>query len=382
MAVGVRWRGIRTSGVALEPARVSVALKDFDGEAEAAAAHVRAAVAELGDVRVGPDTAFVGVSRDGVVVMAEDVLDVRAWITHLCTALESRGVHGLLVAAPSRWPPLSAYPTSLWPQPAALLGYRLATPWTLREGGKLGSGWGVDPAVTADLIQQAVTWLSAVDGETFAIQGLFSSRVQLEDLPELMQLGIRHDQKNHARRIRRRPLESASVELSSGGEVAYQHCVAGQPAIEHLDHLRAALLWRPELVDWAIIRYTPGVPSRGWRGGYFNHYPAPPQNTNSTWTRHRHLWERFVPDANGIQLLTTHHVERARDLSGWTVTPAGTDRWLVEAADLGAWFGPTTSDEMVANQWPDPAVLAQARSDFGPLILTPQSAEENPPPIA
>ncbi len=90
MALEVRWRGIRTSGVALEPARVSVGLKGCGVDSEAAAAQVRAAVSQRGDVRVGPDTAYVGVSRDGVVVMAEDVVDVRAWITRLCTALDGR----------------------------------------------------------------------------------------------------------------------------------------------------------------------------------------------------------------------------------------------------------------------------------------------------
>lgn len=89
MALEVRWRGIRTSGVALEPAQVSVGLKGCGVDSVATAAQVRAAVSQRGDVRDGPDTAYVGVSRDGVVVMAEDVVDVRAWMT-LPTALDGR----------------------------------------------------------------------------------------------------------------------------------------------------------------------------------------------------------------------------------------------------------------------------------------------------
>ena len=90
MALEVRWQGIRTSGVALKTARVSVGLKGCGVGSEAAAAQARAAVSRRGDVRVGPDTGYVGVSRDGLVVVAEDVVDVWAWITRLCTALDGR----------------------------------------------------------------------------------------------------------------------------------------------------------------------------------------------------------------------------------------------------------------------------------------------------
>lgn len=69
---------------------MSVGLKGCGVDSEGAGAQVRAAVSQQGDVRVGPDTAHVGVSRDGVVVMAEDVVDVRACTTRLCTALDGR----------------------------------------------------------------------------------------------------------------------------------------------------------------------------------------------------------------------------------------------------------------------------------------------------
>ena len=72
MALEVWWRGVRTSGVALEPARLSVRLKGCGVDSEAAAAQVRAAVSQRGEVRDVQSQAnfqrWVLVSLDSLVV--------------------------------------------------------------------------------------------------------------------------------------------------------------------------------------------------------------------------------------------------------------------------------------------------------------------------
>jgi hypothetical protein len=86
-------------------------------------------------------------------------------------------------------------------------------------------------------------------------------------------------------------------------------------------------------------------------------------------------WSAFgaVVDAfaHGIQVLRSRHLDRARDLSEWAVTPLGHDRHLVEATDLDSWF---------AHETPDPDLLTKARHDFGAMILTEEIARANPPP--
>lgn len=71
-----------------------------------------------------------------------------------------------------------------------------------------------------------------------------------------------------------------------------------------------------------------------------------------------------VPDAYGLQVLTSRHLEKAHDLSAWVITDLGNDRHLVQHPDPAAWF---------AHDHPDPDVLAAARRDFGDLILTPEA---------
>ncbi len=70
-----------------------------------------------------------------------------------------------------------------------------------------------------------------------------------------------------------------------------------------------------------------------------------------------------------MQVLTSDHLHRAADLSGWSVIEVAPDRFLVEARDLRPWFA---ADE------PDPDVLAAARDDFGDMLLTPEIIAANP----
>ncbi len=85
----------------------------------------------------------------------------------------------------------------------------------------------------------------------------------------------------------------------------------------------------------------------------------------------RHLLSHYTPDAHGIQILTNQHLERAHDLSTWTTTEIGPDRYLVEAPDLAPWY---------SEFLPDGAVVDQARRDFGNMLLTKDVIADNPPP--
>lgn len=70
-----------------------------------------------------------------------------------------------------------------------------------------------------------------------------------------------------------------------------------------------------------------------------------------------------MPDAHGVSILTDAHLDRAHDLSAWTIHRLGGGRHLLTATDLAPWYAHTTVD---------PDVLAQARRDFGRMIITAQ----------
>jgi hypothetical protein len=56
-------------------------------------------------------------------------------------------------------------------------------------------------------------------------------------------------------------------------------------------------------------------------------------------------------------------------MSGWAISEVAPDRYLVEAADLAPWY---------ARPQPDAATLAQARADFGDMIITDKNIDLYP----
>ena len=99
----------------------------------------------------------------------------------------------------------------------------------------------------------------------------------------------------------------------------------------------------------------------------------------------RPLFDRFVPDAAGVMVLTAAHLERVHDVSLWAVTVLPNGRYLLRARDLDAWFhGTGTSSyhgrygESYGPQ-PDQATLTAARVALGDALLTPQAAIDHNP---
>jgi hypothetical protein len=140
---------------------------------------------------------------------------------------------------------------------------------------------------------------------------------------------------------------------------------------EQLDALRTLLIALPEHTQHGFVRPAPAPVTGDLQ--VFDTVPAPPGASEATFRYHPHLAGRYVRDAHGIQVLRGRHLEHARDLSRWRITPLGHDRHLVEASDLEPWY---------ADKVPDPGVLEQARRDFGDLILTDETAHTHPPPSA
>jgi hypothetical protein len=122
------------------------------------------------------------------------------------------------------------------------------------------------------------------------------------------------------------------------------------------------LVRHPDALDLAIIRQERAGPS-SW---FDIKSPPPPHVTEREVVANRHLWDRFVPDVHGIQLLTEAHLERAGNLGAWNVQRHTRDRYLVQAKDLRPWFAENESD---------PDILTAARQDFHSMLLTPEIIE-------
>lgn len=124
----------------------------------------------------------------------------------------------------------------------------------------------------------------------------------------------------------------------------------------------------PEATDVAFVQYANGIYS-AWTGIRISR----PQLVGIEDYHFRYnldLRPLFVPDARGAMVLTDAHLGRARDLTDWSVESLGHGRHLVQARDLAAWF---------AQPEPAPDVLAKARADFGPMILTRADVDRQAP---
>jgi len=127
--------------------------------------------------------------------------------------------------------------------------------------------------------------------------------------------------------------------------------------LEQLARLRATALTAPEV--WNLYFIRSGLAgSLSWE---LIGYDAFPDTTPSDLRYQPELLTSYSPDAHGFQILRAAHLERARDLSSWTVTEVAQDRFTVEHHDLEAWYAEIT---------PPTELQADARHDFGDMILT------------
>lgn len=79
----------------------------------------------------------------------------------------------------------------------------------------------------------------------------------------------------------------------------------------------------------------------------------------------------MVLEPCGIQILTGHHLDSSNDLSAWRTIRLDDSHMLVEARDLEPWY----ATRRRPHEHLDPQLMAQARDDFGAMILTLERAK-------
>lgn len=254
--------------------------------------------------------------------------------------------------------------------PSAVLAYTLEAAYEqgpFNKAGVVKSRWGLSAALTQSLVQDWIQWIIDPSGSA----GIGPPGVDLTsvDAADVL-ISVLDDLKQTATMVGQPSGTAATRTLRAQkfGEVLLTEYGTGMPRSIQAQHLlERRLLPQAANVDYATLRIHTALTS-DW---------SAPADRSFYWRfRVRHLWSRFVPDANGIQILTDSHLDKARDLSAnWDVTELSPGRWLVQAKDLGPWYDDIDDESArMEADYVDVDVLRQARHDFGDMIITPEVA--------
>lgn len=311
-------------------------------------------------------------SPRGFVTLIDRIVDddsLAAWLDDLAPALEQRGVTGTLRHTTSaREPKWCRWDLFLPPVPSLFAAWTMDPATADTEPRNLFS-WGVPPEPTEVILGALTTWAQPGGPRITIIREEFGVAVTDPQIvaPTITDAALSrkrtkvffHDDKKKAARFVAQTLAGHTVHQILGGPDPWPH---------RIQALIDAVTPHAALLDQAFIRPARTTPP-GWLviGGA---QPLPDLEEHHL-HENRHLLDRYVPDAHGIQILTSDHLTRAHDLSDWDITDLGHDRHLVTAADLTPWYSDTL---------PHPDTVTHARHDFGPLILTQDTIATHPAP--
>ena len=323
----------------------------------------------------GPITQLETRTPVGVVTSVDGVESeeqLQEWLQDLALRLEARGVTGTLQGVTATY-----YPR--WLEPAAVTqhpGPTLFVAWSddryaMATDPERATGWYLPAEDTIRICDLLARWVEPGGPDIYLSRGTFTFRVtDGSTVADVLRSSVTADGQTSVLRLLDAQQTGRYADLGAGGECALQTLDHNQPWTIRVDEARTAAVALPDLVDQAFIR--PALPiAPGWTLIDLP-LPLPHSDVSRTDVHYaKHLLHEYVVDAHGIQVLRDAHLQKAGDLSRWTVTDLGHGRHLVEARDLGAWY---------ADEVPDPDVLAAARKDFAGMLLTKQVIAEHPEP--
>ncbi|HST85852.1 MAG TPA: hypothetical protein VLL08_29210 [Kineosporiaceae bacterium] len=335
-------------------------LADGMTAAEAAMRHANAVVpaesVEGESVEPSPYGPMVVLDLIGVIE------DTNGWLTAFAAHLQAAGWSGSIEPAPRTGLPRGLDRDRGVPRMTAFLAYRHTESLLSREGGQWRRrGWAVDPDTTDVLCRDLIEWGSFEGADTYLSQGRSEVRLDDQNVQELLVWTAHQAGRCGVTYARKAPLRVHSAQLSSRGQVTVQVEDEQLDWRTRLDNLTWMLSRQADKMDLGFIRLSPYWALSWIALGNGNQPLACVDEADVR--NNRQLWDRYIPDAHGIQLLTADHLSRAHTLADWDVRSLAPDRYLVRAKDLGAWYAGTR---------PDPEVLTSARMDFAGLLLTPK----------
>ena len=283
----------------------------------------------------------------------------RSWLTAFTEELTRAGWSGTLTPAPTPSAEETGLDSAI--RPAAYLAFRMneePPPGTLGRWGP--PRWAVDADTTTALCRYLVGWAARPGAAVHLRMG--RSRVEFsgDDVTEYLAWAAGHD--HTAGVAYTAPAVARRADLGAWGQVTGQVSDHAPDWHVRVEHLRAPLLEFADRLDVAFVRTGRyGVTSWIDLGSAI---PALPHVNEAKVRLNRRLWDRYLPDAHGIQIVTAAHLSRLGPLPDWDVQFLAGDRYLVQARDLAPWF---------AAAEPDPQVVAAARADFAGALLTPEA---------
>jgi hypothetical protein len=342
---------------------------DLDGFVLAVA---EASELDAPDLDVSPIGEFPARGPRGFVVQVDDAPtaeSLEGWLDRFVAALERRSISGTALRASSVKRP---HMIAGMDQPLELTAYvSYEIDLQVPNDSRLSFiSWGVEEAATEDVCAHIAAW--ACDGGPKVLYGLGNFSFWLSGAttaPEMLRRDLEASVRVRLAALDLDAERGRQAKFGRLGTVRLQHLDRDLPWHERVEILRDVMATPPEHLNQAFIR-PGGRTSTDWSSDIDTRLRLP-RISGSGINYCAHLFDRYVPDAHGVQVLSDAHLERAHDLSTWTITDLGHGRHLVEATDLGPWY---------ADGIPDAAVLEAARRDFGDMILSFQTYAENPPP--
>jgi hypothetical protein len=243
--------------------------------------------------------------------------------------------------------------------PTAILAFDGWTPLSKIEprGLHVSPVWDNDPEARTFLTDWVSTWVQ--DDRTNPVWFYAPRRRRMLDPADLPRFLAHHPTQRRVtsatdgNRFRR-------VAFDPTGRLCLTDFDANLPTSKRQHALRQALIDHAPHLDFATIRRTATAWTANDALKFWLSLPPYHHTHNGYYASRRDLDTTQVPDAAGIQLLTDHHLANAHDLSNWNITTVAPGKHLVEAPDLDPWY---------AEDAPDPDTIAQARIDFGAMIL-------------
>jgi hypothetical protein len=287
------------------------------------------------------------------------------WLDVFAEQMQSAGYSGTITAAPQANLPASVNGdyfnrTRL----TAYLAYSLTTPVPPHSP----PAWRVDSTTTEVITSHALRWGYFAGADVYVSEGVAQIHLEFPEVADALTTGVRRSSSARLICLVKKPaIRSRIVTFAPDGQVCYQAGGDGRAWADDIDLVRNALLHMPEALDAGFVRRRSGF-GGSWmdlhgdpfRLKYVDHHLV---------ENNRHLWSRYLPDPNGVQVVTQAHLERAADLSSWEVRQLAGGRYLVQARDLRPWYEPEV---------PDPELIDAARVDFGDMILTREVIETDP----
>lgn len=284
---------------------------------------------------------------------------VKPRLEQLAQSLEQAGIHGTITGARTFRRPTWSRPIENRPVWMSVFRYRQLPQYPSYRH----TGWTCKPELLTALLDHLLNWAATDGGQLtiylnltadFAFDLATAKHMFRQQIETQLLSSAEGYNKNHNQLRRVRVARSGEVSMSL---IAHQET---WPAI--IDELRTAMRTAPiEDLHFARMHHY----------GEFD-YSNRTDYDEVIFSRHPELWDDYIPDPSGIQILTNKHLANATNLDNWNTTRLDQHHYLVQAKDLAPWY----SQPLAYGQTPDPETLAQARTDFGTMIFTKNTAKQ------